>query len=152
MNTSAKESILAALATALSGVTEANSYSFDFGPRISRGIPQVNATPALVIFDGICNAEVVSRVHRHILRIVIEGHVSFTDESAKSTDRIVLGNAVVADIMQGVNSRFSMAGVIVNLISYQVTYDKDLTDSVAATVAYAFIFNTSRTDPNTLLE
>lgn len=149
MNTTARETLLAALATALARVTKANGYSFDFGPRVFRGLPQIDTPPALVIFDGVSNVVEVPRVKQHTMRVVIEGHVSVTAEGASHS---VLANAILGDIIAGVFTEFTGQNAVVNLVSYAAQYDPEITDNAAATVSFDFIYNTPRNNPLIFVE
>lgn len=144
MNT-VRETVLSALETALAELTVANGYSYNYS--VLRGIPQVDTPPAIVIFDGETQVSLQSRVHRHVMPVSFEGHVSLN-----GGDNSAVANAVVGDIIAGVNSEFSMAGVVVNLISYAVQYNPEITDSVAAVAKYEFIYFTPRNDPSNIVE
>lgn len=145
MNTSARETIIQGFSTALANALVANGYSFDLGASIFRGLHQVPTVPSLSVFDGIASIVEVPRVHRHTMPVVVEGHVS-----AASTN--VAANAILADIIQAVNTNFSVAGVVLNLTSYGVAHTEDVVDTASASVTYTVIFHTSRTDPLTILE
>ena len=140
-----RESILSALETALAKVTVANGYSYTYS--VLRGLPQVDNPPAIVIFDGETQVTVQSRVHQHIMPVSFEGHVSLNGGNNSE-----IANAVIGDIIAGVNSKFSMAGVVVNLVSYAVQYNPEITDSAASVAKYNFIYFTPRNDPFNIVE
>jgi hypothetical protein len=150
--TTVREAILATLATAIAEATVANGYTFNLGTNVYRGKPQVNAVPAVVIFDGRTNVTEVPRAHTHSMDVTIEGHVSVAAETAVSAVRNTLANAVLGDLIKVIFAEFSMDGVVINLVSYFVAHDTELTDSVGASVSLRFVWFTPRNDPLTLKE